>query len=260
MRTSITALLAVLAIAPASLAQEPRFAVELTGGRSTTTAIYDHAVSVPWSNGQILSRDHTRLSVDDAATVGVRMGYRVTGAWRLSVEASRGATNYAYFERVDLLNDPRVFEVTQQWGAARRSAFGFGVGRRSRLFAAPLFIEPEVGATVHRLTVGENLPLCPQPLPPSLGFPSTGDGIACVSARQQWERTYTVPSIAAGVTVGYRIARRASVQVRGQYSVGRVSTKEGFWVDYVPEFDFAEASKSQRIESVRLSAGLSVSP
>jgi hypothetical protein len=263
MRSSTTAVLLALALAPPSLAQEPRFAIELTGGRNSTTAIYDHTVFHPGDAGRIPARDQTRLSLGDAATTGARVVYRVAGAWRISAEMGRGTTTYEYVERLEQLDGSGLASWTEHFGGARRTSYGLRVGRRSHLFATPLFVEPELGGTVHRLTVGGGQPPCLQaPLPPSGDVPGVvpGSGPCPRLSRERWARTYSVPSIAGGLTLGYRLARRASMQIRGQYSVGRVSTKEAFWVDYVPQFDYAEAPRSRRIESVHLSAGISVSP
>jgi hypothetical protein len=69
-----------------------------------------------------------------------------------------------------------------------------------------------------------------------------------------------VPSVGGGLSVGYAIAPNVAVELRGQYSVGRTSTKEGFYVDLLPQYDWAEAPKSQTIRSSQVSVGLRIAP
>jgi hypothetical protein len=259
MRATVLTLFALLVGSAASYAQEPRFAVVITHGRSATTAIYDRAIDITEGPSWLLpSREYTRLSVDDGAMTSLRVAYRLAGAWRVSGEVARGAATYDYIERSENIDNPALASSLQARGPARRSLYSFAISRRSRVLGTPAFVEPEVGVTVHGLRVGRGLPLCPV-VPPSAGAPQPG-GDWCAFSREQWERTYTAPSVATGLVLGFPLTRWSNVQLRGQYSVGRLSTREGFWVDLIPELDYAEAPKSRQISSLWLSAGISLAP
>jgi hypothetical protein len=66
--------------------------------------------------------------------------------------------------------------------------------------------------------------------------------------------------VGVGISLGYPVARWAEMRLRGQYSVGRASTKDGFYDDLLPVFDWMEAPTSQTVRSSYLSLGLRVAP
>jgi hypothetical protein len=252
MRTlTLTLLLAALGATP-SAAQGGRVSFELAGGPSTTSAVFEQQVVVPAGTiGMASGTSLTRLSIDDAGMIGGRIAYQVTGPWTLVGQLGQGSTGYHYYQSFS--GTGGVLSTQEQWGTARRSTFALGIARRSTLAAMPLFIEPELGIAVQRLRVGNPGVAC-VPTPPSLGAPTP-----CL-ASARWERTYSVPSVGAGLSLGYAIAPRVAVQLRGQYSVGRTSTKEAFYVDLLPQYDFMEAPTSQTVRSSHLSVGLRVAP
>ncbi len=112
-----------------------------------------------------------------------------------------------------------------------------------------MIIEPELAVAMQRLRVGDAAALC-LPTPPSQGQV----GVCPMNAR--WMRTYVVPSVGTGLSVGYAIVPRVAVQLRGQLSIGLTSTKDAFYDDLAPQLDFAEAPKWHAIRSSHLSLGL----
>lgn len=240
-------LLAALGVQPAA-AQGGRVSLELTGGRGTNSPIFEHEVreTVPARTSL------RRLSLDDAFVVSARVGYRVTGSWTLVGEVGEGPTDYSH-SWVTTIPGVGVVESTEQWGSARRTMVSLGLAHRFTPLVRPLSIEPELGVAMQRLRVGNPGVAC-VPQPPSLG------GYAPCVASERWERTYSVPSVGAGLALGYTVLPRVDVQLRGRYSVGRTSTREGFFVDLIPQYDFAEAPTSQTVRSTHLSVGLRIAP
>lgn len=242
----LSILLAAVAIAPVA-AQNGRLSVEVSVGRSTNSALYEHEVA----DAAIGSTMETRLSVDDARTISGRLGYRVGGGWMLISELVQGSTGFRYSEFATSRTFGSQF-TNEQWGTASRTAVSVGIAHRSVLAAFPLFVEPELSIGTQRLRVGRPSIDC-VPQPPSLGV------VPCVP-NERWERTYSVPGVGAGLSLGYAIVPRVAVQMRGQYSVGRTSTEEAFYVDLIPQYDYAEAPKSRTIRSSHLSLGFRVTP
>jgi hypothetical protein len=259
--STVAALLALASMTRAAAGQEPRFGIEITGGKTTSTAIYDHSVSYSAAVSGFTARERTTLTIGNGTTAGIRVLYRLTGGWHLSAEADRGHTTYFYDEDYEAIGSdvPGIVSRIQAAGNARRTAYGMSVGHRAWLFGTPLFMSPELGASVQQLRVGADVPVCLQPQPPSAGGPTLGE-FPCSMNRPRWERTYTVPSASGAMTLGYRLARRATVHVRGQYWVGRANTADAFWEDLIPALDYAEAPKSRTIRTTRLSAGICISP
>jgi hypothetical protein len=138
-------------------------------------------------------------------------------------------------------------------GTASRTAFSLALAHRSDLTALPISIEPELGFAMQWFRVGAPGTEC-IPFPPTLG------SISPCTASQRWERTYSAPSVQGGLSLGYDIGPRVALLLHGQYSVGRTSTREAFYEDLLPEFDYMEAPTSQTVRTSHLSLGLRFAP
>jgi hypothetical protein len=246
---TLTILLVAIGAVP-SAAQDSRFSFDVGGGPSATSPIFDHAVFYSGIGSSGVT-DRTRLSIDDATIVTGRIAYRLDGPWTVVGELGRGSTNYSY--RLSSVATGGGSSTTEQRGHASLATFSLGVARHSMLAAIPLFIEPELTIAMQRLRVGDPEAFC-MPTPPSAGQ------IGGCPAPVRWQRTYSVPSVGAGLSLGYAIVPQVAVQVHGQYAVGRTSTKEAFYDDLAPQYDFAEAPKSQTVRSSYVSVGLRIAP
>jgi hypothetical protein len=244
----LTYTIALCALSAASAAgQGGRISFELALGRSANSPLFEQAVGPDQLHSATTT---TRLSIDDASTASGRVGYRFTGNWMITGELARSSTSHYYSKFVT--GQGFVGYAEERRGAASETSLGLGVSHRTVLAALPFFIEPELAVVMRRIRVGN--PNACIPLPPS----EYGPG-ACAQA-QRWEDTYSVPSLGAGVSAGFTIVSRLALEVRGRYSVGRTSTKKGFYDDLVPFLDYAEAPTSYVVRTSQLSAGFRITP
>lgn len=251
MRALTLASVLVALIPLPALAQEGRLSFELGGGLGRTSDMFHQDLTYPPTALIGGATSTTRLTLAGGSVGAARVVYRVAGPWLLVGEVSDGSTEYHYLERV--VTSTGLTGLQERWGGARRSAVAVGVGRRATLGALPLSVEPEVGVAMQRLRVGRQVECVPTA--PSLG----GGGAPCIPSAR-WERTYSAPSVQAGLSLGYAILPRVTVQLHGAYSVGRMSTEEGFYEDLIPEADWMEAPKSQVVRTSQLSVGLRLAP
>lgn len=242
-------------VAVSARAQDGRVSFELAAGRGANSPIFQHEVSDGPSG---LGSNVTRLLVRDGSMLSGRIGYRVAGAWMLVGELGHGRTEY-YYSSIST-SGGRFAASSEQWGTARRTALSVGVSHRAALAAMPLILEPEIGLAMQWLALGNPGPECGVQ-PPSLGVqpPSVGVLAPCFVS-ERWERTYGVPSLGAGLSLGYAISARVAVQLHGRYAVGRTSTREGFYVKLLPQYAYLEAPTSQTVRSSHLSLGLRIAP
>jgi hypothetical protein len=246
---TLVPLLAVCAALPAT-AQGGRFSFELGGARATNSEIFEQTVSFITPNGGTTA---TRLALDGGTLGAARIAYRTAGGWMLVADLGHGSARYVYTHDVTASSLGGSSTETRTGGASR-TTLGIAVAHRTEFLRLPLSVEPEIGIALHRLTVGNPGVQC-IPQAPTLGGPTD----SCATS-EQWEQVYSVPSASAGLSLGYAIAPRLAVELRGLYAIGRTSTEKGFYVDFIPDFDYAEAPKSKVIRSTQLFVGLRVTP
>ena len=244
-------LLLVAGVAMPAEAQWDRFSLELGAAHSSNTRIFDRTVT----DDAAATASVTRLEVEHGAMESVRIGYAAGGRWMLLADVEYGATHYAYTNATLFFRSTDSRELPYPTkGDATRTALGLTVAYRAALEERPVSIQPEVGLVLYRLKVGQPGEVC-VPQPPTLG----GSSGYCVTS-PQWQQVYRVPSVSGGLSVGYQIGPRMSVEVRGLYAIGRTSTEKGFFVDYPPPLEYLEAPKSAIVHSTQGSVGIRIRP
>jgi hypothetical protein len=233
-----------LAIAGSSLqAQSSRFAVTPHAGHVWATPIFEHDVvfSYPAAPSEHLSQ---RLSVNAAPLVGVSADLRAN-AWVLYANVSFAPTTVHFHE---LREVSAVFLSESQASndaSIDVSELGFG-----RIFHASERI-PEIRATLggglYRFNLKRRSAVCG---PPSVGVPSC-------SPEDPWAGHYNVASLVGGIMIRKPIGAHFGLDLGGKASFGKANT-EGFFVDYLQEFDDQEAPKRYSVRTTQISVGLSI--
>jgi hypothetical protein len=225
-------------------AQDTHFSVDPFLTVAIPTAIYDKTTIYP--NGSNVER----LSLGVTPVFGVRLGYRLGGAWSVAVEGAYGTSSYRY-HTLDAYQSPGgpVGSETWQWGSGDLTSLSVSVARRVLELSNGVHLDALALGGVHRLGVDKDPAFCP---PPSAG------GIPTCSSAQRWQRRYDVPSVGTGLAVSWSVSPRIGVRARTAYSLGRADTEAGFWTKLIPQSAQYEKDRSHLVQVFQLSAGVGI--